>query len=228
MEYRTFLFDLLIQGRKDEFLMAKPDQHQWVVFSNGGMKSLEENYFSNTDFNDFPMVNISREGAELYCKWLTQELWKYVGDEQRNEYNDVRLPFREEWVKAASVEGKQLPYPWNGNQIKNADGAILANCVIGYSNDTLHIDTNSPDYNIMAPVKSYWPNNYGIYNLAGNVAEMVYDDYKARLAGTAGGDWKTHYEGVKILAPDAYKNVISPMPTIGFRIVMTVPSNKVK
>lgn len=222
LEYRTFLFDLLIQGRKEEFLKAKPDQHQWVVFSEGGMRSLEENYFSNENTNDYPVVNVSREGAELYCKWITQELRKFVGEEKSNEYNDARIPFREEWVKAASVEGKQLPYPWYGEQIRNSDGAILANCVLGYSNDTTSINTDSPDYNIMTPVKSFWPNEYGIYNLAGNVAEMVYDNYTSKFAGTAGGSWKTYYEGVKIMAPDAYKNVISPMPTIGFRVVMTV------
>lgn len=226
LEYRTFLFDLLIQGRKEEFLKAKPDQHQWVVFSGGGMRSLEENYFSNENTNDYPVVNVSREGAELYCKWITQELRKFVGEEKSNAYNDARIPFREEWVKAASVEGKQLPYPWYGEQIRNSDGAIQANCVLGYSNDTTSINTDNPEYNVMAPVKSYWPNEYGIYNLAGNVAEMVYDNYISKDAGTAGGSWRTYYEGVKIIAEDEFKNVISPMPTIGFRVVMTVLKNK--
>lgn len=225
LEYRTFLFDLLIQERKEEFLKAKPDQHQWVIFNNGGMRSLEENYFSSKDYNYYPVVNISREGAELYCIWLTQELVKHVGDVKQNEYNDIRIPLKVEWVKAASVEGNQLPYPWKGENIKNSTGAILANCVIGYSNDSLKIDTNSPDYNIMAPVKSYWPNEYGIYNLAGNVAEMVYEDINNKGPGTAGGSWKTYYEGVKILAPDAFKGVSSPIPTIGFRVVMTMLKN---
>lgn len=78
-EYRTFLFDLLIQNRKDEFLKAKPDQTAWSKeFKNGG-NAYQEHYFSHKAYNDYPVVNVSREGAELYCKWLSEEVRKYVG-----------------------------------------------------------------------------------------------------------------------------------------------------
>ena len=42
LEYRTFLFDLLIQGRKDEFLKAKPDQAMWTKLLGEFNKPMEE------------------------------------------------------------------------------------------------------------------------------------------------------------------------------------------
>lgn len=220
LEYRTFLFDLLIQGRKDEFLKAKPDQHQWVAAFKDVGKPYEDHYFSHKAYNDYPVVNVSREGAEMYCKWLSQELSKYVGEEKQDEYNDVRLPQRVEWVKAASVEGKNI-YPWKGQYIRNSEGLVMANCTYRSANDTTTTD-KSDNQDVLAPAKSYWPNEYGLYNMAGNAAEMVYDGENRQDPGTAGGGWRSSVEGVKILAPDSYKGIVTPLPTIGFRVVTTV------
>jgi formylglycine-generating enzyme required for sulfatase activity len=223
-EYRTFLFDLIIQGRKDEFLKAKPDQSKWNSYPMYNLKYFQDNYFSEKKYNDYPVVNISREGAELYCKWLSQEVRKYVGDEKEGQYNDVRLPLRTEWVKAASNEGKQLPYPWNGPYIRHSTGAFQGNFVWGktdsttakaYELDTLKI------HDILAPVKSYWPNALGLYNLSGNAAEMVYEGMDKSEPGTAGGSWRSWPEEVKIYGEDKYKGIVDPKPTIGFRVVST-------
>lgn len=224
-EYRTFLFDLIIQGRKDEFLKAKPDQSAWnKEFKNGG-KTYQDHYFSHKAYNDFPVVNISRQGAELYCLWLSQEVRKYVGAEKETQYNDVRLPLRVEWVKAASNEGKQLPYPWNGQYRKNSDGTYQANFTHDIVKD--QVDTtgfSKMDYSnldLTAPSKSFWPNALGLYNMAGNVAEMVYENPDKTEPGTAGGSWRSGGDEIKIYAPDANKGVIDARPTIGFRVVST-------
>lgn len=224
-EYRTFLFDLIIQGRKDEFLKAKPDQSAWSKeFKNGG-KTYQEHYFSHKAYNDFPVVNISRQGAELYCLWLSQEVRKYVGAEKETQYNDVRLPLRVEWVKAASNEGKQLPYPWNGQYRRNSDGMYQANFTHDIVKD--QVDTtgfSKMDYSnsdLTAPSKSFWPNALGIYNLSGNAAEMVYEGPDKTEPGTAGGSWRSGGDEIKIYAPDANKGVVDARPTIGFRVVST-------
>lgn len=225
-EYRTFLFDLLIQDRKDEFLKAKPDQSAWNKELTGGGKAFEENYFSHPVFNDYPVVNVSREGAELYCKWLSQEVRKYVGDQREANYHDVRLPVRVEWVKAASNEGKQLPYPWDGQYRRNSRGLYQANFThdvvkdqidtSGWGNAILYDNTD-----LTAPSKSFWPNALGLYNMAGNVAEMVYEGMNRNEPGTAGGSWQSSGDDIQIYAPDPYKGVIDAKPTIGFRVVST-------
>ncbi len=224
-EYRTFLFDLIIQGRKDEFLKAKPDQSAWSKELKGGGNAYTEHYFSHKAYDDFPVVNITREGAELYCKWLSQEVRKSIGDEKQEQYNDVRLPLRVEWVKAASNEGKQLPYPWNGQYRRNSDGMYQANFTHDIVKD--QVDTTGfykikyDNSDITAPSKSFWPNALGIYNLSGNAAEMVYEGMERTDPGTAGGSWRSSGDDIKIYAPDPNKGIVDAKPTIGFRVVST-------
>ena len=231
-EYRTFLFDLIIQGRKDEFLIAKPDQSQW---SEGNVQhsKMEEYYFSHPAYDNFPMVNVSRAGAELYCRWLTQELLKFVGDKHLERYNDVRIPMHVEWVFAASAEGKQLPYPWDGIYLRNYKGLILAN-YRAYLNpkDSLDLSASCQALDITASVGSYFPNANGLFNMSGNVAEMVYHintdprvEIYTKEPGTAGGGWMNTAEEIKILAPDPYKGIVNAHRNIGFRIVMTTLVN---
>lgn len=220
LEYRTFLFDLLLQGRKDDFLKAKPDQNQWIILSKGQNSQMKEHYFSHSAYNHFPVVNISREGAEMYCKWFSQELNKDVDEKKRNLYNDIRIPMREEWVMAASIEGKNKIYPWEGDQTQNSEGLILANFKrLPNAMDSI---THSDSTDITAPVKSYWANDFGLYNMSGNVAEMVCVGTTTKSAGTAGGGWMNTAEEIKILGPDPYAEVTTHHPVIGFRVVMTV------
>lgn len=214
LEYRTFLFDLLIQGRKDEFLKAKPDQAMWTKLLGEFNKPMEELYFSHAAYNDYPVVNVSREGAELYCKWLTQEILKFA-DKKKGQFNDVRIPTRAEWVKAATIEGKKGPYPWEGEFVRNEKGCYLAN----------HKPTDSTFFDDggfhTVKVTSYLPNDFGLYNMGGNAAEMVYDDYPLKNPGTAGGGWMSSAEEIKILGPDPHKGLTEAHPNVGFRVVMT-------
>jgi formylglycine-generating enzyme required for sulfatase activity len=85
---------------------------------------------------------------------------------------------------------------------------------------------------ITAPVGSYFPNANGLFNMSGNVAEMVYHtntdprvDIYAKEPGTAGGGWMNTAEEIKILAPDPYKGIVGAHKNIGFRIVMTTLVN---
>lgn len=219
LEYRTFLFDLLMQNRKEEFLRAKPDQKQWSLIvgpENSTMDPLEEMYFSHPAYNNYPVVNISREGAEMYCKWVLDELRNYISNEKNQQFNRIRIPSKVEWIYAASAGGLDFPYPWTGQFLRNSEGCYLANfkpSVNGFLED---------GGLFTVAVNSYHPNRLGIYNLSGNVAEMVYNDIHSKSAGTAGGGWMNSAEELKILGPDPYAGITSPHPCIGFRVVMTV------
>jgi formylglycine-generating enzyme required for sulfatase activity len=224
LEYRTFLFDLLIQNRKAEFLLAKPDQAMWTKVLGKGSKAMEDTYFSDEAYNAYPVNNISREGAELYCKWLYEELLKSAGDKSIQCAN-MRIPSREEWIKAASNNGQNSSYPWKVNFIQNEKNCYLAN----------HKPTDSTYFDdgafYTAKVDSYFPNEFGLYNMSGNVAEMVVDgatllgkkEQKTTplTPGTAGGGWMNSGDEIKLSAPDNHPNETNPHPNIGFRVVMT-------
>lgn len=104
-----------------------------------------------------------------------------------------RLPTEAEWEFAyygliGNVQGgtevitERRNYPWNGHFVRQEDpavqGAIRANFVRG-KGDYMGVAGNLNDgADVTAPVESYWPNDYGLYNMAGNVSEWVLDVYR--------------------------------------------------
>ncbi len=110
---------------------------------------------------------------------------------QKEKTGKYRLPTEAEWEYAAYgligntigeliVERKL--YPWNGHAIRNADnkyiGEILANLKRGAGDNMGVAGRLNDNADITAPVYSYWPNDYGLYNMAGNVSEWVMDVYR--------------------------------------------------
>lgn len=236
VEYRTFLFDLLIQGRKDDFLIAKPDQTLWTKSGIASLKEMQDKYFSNIEFNDYPVNNISRAGAELYCRWLTIEVRK-SGNKDCELINDVRIPQRAEWEYASTGDKPNAIYPWTTKKVVNEDGCFLANFdVQQYSGnlDSVHCDipgdtTVISDGALMtARVGTYNPNWFGMWNMSGNVAEMVYGGSKIENnkivhldPGTAGGGWMSSDIEIQIFGEDPHAGLIEGNLNVGFRVVIS-------
>ncbi len=212
LEYRTFLFDLIIQGRTADFLIARPDQQMWTRISVGDMNPMEEMYFSHEAYNDYPVVNISEEGAKLYCEWLYDS---YIASNYYKKFGKIqpiRLPQYEEWYLAASNAGQDSIYPWGGEFPRNADGCYLAN----YRPKLDDYDDDGGFYTVK--VDSYNPNKYGIYNLVGNVTEMVITKEGVRHAG---GSWMSPLHELRLDDKEHLQKREGPHPADGFRIVFT-------
>lgn len=228
LEYRTFLFDLLIHEKKAEFLKAKPHQYLWLTAgtqTNGD--KMKDYYFADKKYNDYPVVNITPEGAELYCEWLAS----FTESEEFRLV--IRLPYESEWEKAARSTKTAAAYPWGTDSIQNKNGCHLANFCIKKQSEQLRTFMDCKPKNLNAynsaefmlgdsmmttKVYSYNPNDYGLYCIIGNVAEMVYDN-KTKGIKTKGGSWNSSFEQCKIDKHEELPGAVMANPMTGFRPV---------
>lgn len=212
-EYRTFLFDLLEQGRKEDFLIAKPDQSLWAKDYPEYNQPMVELYFSHPAYNYYPVNNISRAGAEMYCTWLTIVTNEFLDLKKKPRIKNIRIPNVVEWEYAAKGGMEASPYPWGGPYARNSKGCYLAN---------FNPEGESPNEDgamQTAAVYSYTPNGYGLYCMSGNIAEMVYDYQDNSIIGTKGGSFLSPAKSMQINAPMEHVGVSEPNVNIGFRLV---------
>lgn len=145
----------------------------------------------NLEIDHHPAVRVSWEDAVRYCNWLSERAGLPAAYELRDGTwrgvepmtTGYRLPSEAEWAYVARQAGpeKGLKYPW-GSSLPIAPGS-------GNYGDTsarLFLKGALPDYSdgfaVTAPVESFAPNAFGLYNLGGNVAEWVHDLYDIRSA----------------------------------------------
>jgi len=224
-QYQTFLNYLKQQNRLQDLNAAMLDTMQWTrMFPSSD--PYVNHYHAHKAYEKYPCVNMSYEGAKLYCAWLKQML---ETADSRYTY-EVKLPNKNQWIYAASGGKKNAPYSWDGPYMKNKDGVLCNFKDLGAN--SIHFDeatgkyevivrqsfdaNESPkvnyDADITAPALSYMPNGYGLYNVCGNVAEMI--DEKGIAMG--GGFNSTGYD-VRVTSESKYTN---PLPTVGFRPVI--------
>jgi len=246
LDYREYLYWMeRVYGEvyPEYVTAAKPDEFVWreeLSYNEPYVQS----YANHPAYNDYPVVGVSWDQANEYCKWRTNRvnemllvekgyleldlnqtgedhydtesylLGQYEGivpqgggkknldptgeETRRVKFDDgvmlpdYRLPTEAEWEYAALaligdkdeeryVERKI--YPWSGMNVRNQKrgknmGDMMANFQRGRG-DLMGLSGNLNDNALItAPVKSYAPNDFGLYNMAGNVSEWVQDVYR--------------------------------------------------
>ena len=123
--------------------------------------------YEHVAHDDYPVVGITWEQANAFCHWRTHIMNSYLRSHNEPLLPDFRLPTETEWEYAARGGLDVSPYPWGGPYTRNMKGCFLANFKPLRGNYVA-------DGGLKAiKVKQYNPNNYGLYDMAGNVAEWT-------------------------------------------------------
>ncbi len=207
INWLEYLFDIRQDSTTEFYESALPDTTVWrrsLAFND----PYEDHYLRYPGFRFFPVVGVSWRQANDYCAWRTSVVNEKLVEESGAEVDvpeggriplesgvvlpDFRLPTEAEWEYAAkALIGTQYLdenqthsriYPWDGHATRNPYGkemgSMLANFkrgrgdyagIAGKLNDGAMIT----DY-----IYEYPPNDFGLYNMAGNVNEWVLDVYR--------------------------------------------------
>ena len=208
IQYEEFLSDLLSKNLKDDYKKCLPDSMAWEVLSDTISTCFEYfyNYHTSKSYNYYPVVNIPYEAASLFCKWLTD---KYNNDSERKfKKVEIKLPDKSQWIMAAG--DAKASFAWGDDLLYGPKGGARARLHFIDKSNLFIRDFPAT----AAPVKSFIKYKYGLYNIHGNVAEML--DVK----GTAkGGSWYDIPENAILSKTQSFTG---PDPRIGFRYFMVV------
>lgn len=205
--YATFLKSFKPSDHSNEWSSAQIDTLKWrdkLSFN----EPYVHYYHSHPAYQNYPVVNISYEGAKLFCEWLTQ----YYNANPKRKFKKVlfRLPSEKEWMMAAQGGDSTAIYPWKGQYLRNIKGCMLCNFSSEINDSSKDIGRNSDKADITAQVNAYWENSFGLFNMSGNVAEMIAEKGIAK-----GGSWKDKAELLKINSKYNYDG--NAQTNVGFR-----------
>jgi formylglycine-generating enzyme required for sulfatase activity len=171
-------------------------------------------YWQDKNLNapDQPVVGVTWKDAAAFCQWLSQASGALC-----------RLPYEQEWEAAARGGLTGQPFPW-GAGVPEAGGKLRANY---RTNDLL-----KHRYPFTAPVGSFPANGFGLFDMAGNVAEWCLDRYHPLGSGgpfkpkvlrvLKGGSWFSSARDLRCAARQSAAPGYAD-GYIGFRVVRQAP-----
>ena len=158
---------------RGDFIMREvinifPDTLAWVHdFTYSWNEPMTQMYFWHPVYDHYPVVGVSWEQARAFCVWRTRLYNVWRENKGLPIVNDFRLPTESEWEYGARGGMDQNPYPWGGPYIRNSRGCFLGNFKPLRGN---YVDDGGLHTIIVA---HYWPNGFGLYDMAGNVSEWT-------------------------------------------------------
>jgi len=208
-----------------------PDTTVWIRdFEYTYNVPMHNDYFWHDAYGDYPVVGITWEQADAFCQWRSLYKNGYQKSKGKQNVNMFRLPSEAEWEYAARGGLDGATFPWGGPYAKNDRGCFLANFKPLRGNYA----ADQALYTVEAD--AYEPNDYNLYNMAGNVSEWVASSYDASSYEytssfnpnvndkdnprkvVRGGSWKDVAYYLQVSTRD-YEHADSARSFIGFRTV---------
>ncbi len=162
-------------ANRSSFLMRDmvpvyPDTLSWIRdFTYTYNDPLTMKYFSHVAFDNYPVVGVTWKQARAFCTWRTN-----LQNEHNTRLNEIgahdyRLPTETEWELAARGGRTNTVYSWGSYYTRNDNGCFLANFKPLRGNYV----ADSPNSTTTMQVGNFDPNDYGLYDMSGNVAEWT-------------------------------------------------------
>jgi len=197
-------------NRKDfiqtEILNIYPDTTVWVKdFNYSYNDPMHQDYFYHQSYGDYPVVGVNWEQANAFCNWRTKKKNDYLKNKKNTTtVPNFRLPTEAEWEYAARGGLEFATYPWGTGSTTTDRGCFLANFKPVRGNYA----ADGALYTVEA--RSYNANDYGLYNMAGNVSEWTDTAYNLSsyyMASTMNPNVEDRSNKKKIIRGGSWKDV---------------------
>jgi formylglycine-generating enzyme required for sulfatase activity len=178
--YKDFLESEWLNKQPELKAIALIDTTNWSD-STETLKPFDKLYFKHPAFAKYPCVSFSYKAALLYCQWLNHEY--NLNSKHKLTF---KIPSESEWILAAQAGNPNAKYGCKGEEILDKKKIPQGNFYqfsrdstgkpVYYGTDITYagpLNKHSDYASMIAPVNYYRRNAFGIYNITGNVAEMV-------------------------------------------------------
>jgi sulfatase modifying factor 1 len=182
-----------------------PDTTVWIKdFNYSYNDPMHQDYFRHQAYGDYPVVGVKWDQAKAFCNWRTKKKNDYLRDKKAASVPVFRLPTEAEWEYAARGGLQFATYPWGTGGTRSDRGCFLAN----FKPVRGDYAVDGALYTVEA--KSYNANDYGLYNMAGNVSEWTSTAYNGAsyyLSSTMNPNVEDRKNKRKIVRGGSWKDV---------------------
>ncbi len=152
----------------NESIPIYPDTLVWITdFTFSYNEPLVKKYFSNSEYDAYPVVGVNIKQAMAFCQWKTSQINNRLNSRSDNRYRvEIKLPTNAEWESAAFDIKDSLEFVTD-NRVYNCNfGPIV-------KDGLLSKDYKDDGYFYTSPVKSFKAGPYGLFDMKGNIAEWT-------------------------------------------------------
>jgi gliding motility-associated lipoprotein GldJ len=206
IHWLEYMFAVQRDSSEEAYKATLPDTTVWaseLAYNDPYV----DHYLRYPGFRFFPVVGVTWKQAVAYCDWRTAVVNKKLAEDAGIQIPEdggripletgvvlpnYRLPSEAEWEYAAYAligtqwldenQTQKRLYPWDGHALRNPYGKQMGNFMANFKRgrgDYAGIAGKLNDGAMITDyIYSYPPNDFGLYCMAGNVNEWVYDVYR--------------------------------------------------